>query len=378
MSLQANRARHRLLALLAVLPLVVGACSAGQSSPGASERQSPPAESQGTGEGGSLVVADTGGSHAAADRAAYFTPFERETGIKVNLIIAPDDPLAAVQAQVESGNIEYDLVICRYDNTLQDPSVWEPIDRSIVHSDDLVYDEQIGDLYVVNEITGFPILAYSTTTFPDDHPETWADYFDVEKFPGPRGMMNIGLTSALRVPVMALLADGVAAEDLFPLDLDRAYAKLDELKPDIRVFWTSFSQSQDILRSGEVVMTPMADGRALQLLYGGSAVGVSFNGFVQGSGTWCVPKGAPNKENAFKLLQFMLENPELQALQTSLTYYSPPTKAGAEAALELGVNEFASLHTDEASIKDNDPVVAEYTRENSQMLLDRWNAWVNQ
>ena len=368
-----NRAQGKWAAALCALSLVATACTAGQSVSSGAPSASPGGPSAGPGK---VIVADTGGTHAAADWAAYFAPFQAKTGIQVQLIVGPDDPLAAVQAQVASGNIQWDLVICRYDNTLQDPSAWEPTDTSIVHSNDLIYPDQIGKLYVVNEITGFPVLAYSTTAFPTQGPASWADYFDVKKFPGPRGMMNIGLTSALRVPVTALLADGVAPANLFPLDLNRAYAKLDKLKPDIRVFWTTFAQSQDILRQGEVVMTPMADGRALQLLYGGSKVGVSWNGFVQGSGTWCVPKGAPNKVNAFKVLQYMLENPQQQAVQTSLTFYSPPTKAGAAAAKGLGVTDFASLHVAEASIKDNDPVVSAYTKENAQMLLARWNAWV--
>ena len=195
-------------------------------------------------------------------------------------------------------------------------------------TDDLVTDGLVTDIVVASDLEAFPIIAYSSEKFKDGGPKSWADFFDTKKFPGPRGVPNVGLDSAWSVPAAALLADGVTPEELVPFDLDRAYKKLDQLKPDIRAFYTTFSQSQDILRSGEVVVNMMTDGRALQLVNAGTPVGISFDQGFQFISAFCVVKGSPNAKNGMRLLNYMLAHPEKQAVFASLTGYGPTTNAG--------------------------------------------------
>ena len=78
-------------------------------------------------------------------------------------------------------------------------------------------------------------------------PKTWADLFDAEKFPGKRTFYK---WSAPGVIEAALLADGVAPDKLYPLDLDRAFKKLDTIKDDI-IWWIGGAQSQQLLASAE-------------------------------------------------------------------------------------------------------------------------------
>jgi spermidine/putrescine-binding protein len=350
------------LASALVLVTVVAACGGSSTST--------------QGGSGKLVVTAGGGSYGAALNAAYLQAFANETGIKVEQVAGGDDPVAAVKSQVQSGNVQWDAVNCAPTIVLANPDIWEPIDRSIVNvpTDQLFYPGEIGDKYVASDVETFPAMGYSTKAFPNNHPASWADYFDVQKFPGPRGAPNVGLDSAWLMPAIALLADGVSADHLVPLDLDRAYKKLDQLKPKIRVFWTTFSQSQDILRSGEVVMTPMTDGRAEQLVATGQPVGVMFNQAFRYTAAFCVAKGAPNAKNAMRLLNYMLTHPKQQAIFTSLTFYGPTTKSGADEARKLGVKDFSTLHAD--TLIPDSPELLNYIRSNSQSLLSRWNAWV--
>lgn len=356
----------RVSAIALVIAFLAVACGSG----GSKSEQSPGGQQT----KGKLIVVNPGGSYAAAVNAAYLQPFENETGIKIEQVEGGDNPIAAVQAQVKSGNVQWDLVSCLVSSTLENPDVWEPVDTSIVKPSNLLYPEEVGKLYVINEIQAFPVLAYSKKAFKGTAPASWADFFDVQKFPGPRGVFNLGLDSAWRIPALALLADGVAPENLFPLNLDRAYAKLDQLKPHIRVFWTSFSQSQDILRSGEVAMNLMTDGRALQLLNSGQEIGVSWDGAFRSTAPWCVPKGAPDAKNAWQFLQYILSHPKQEAVFTSLTYYGPPTKDGVTQAKSLGLSDFSSLHTDK--LIPDDVALYQYVAKNSDALLKRWNAWV--
>src|SRR4029078_5274782 len=143
-------------------------------------------------------------------------------------------------------------------------------------------------------------------------PAGWADYFDTKRFPGVRGAPNLGLDSAWAMPAIALLADGVAPVDLVPFDLDRAYRKLDALRDDIKVFWSSFSQAQDLIRSGEMAISPLIDGRTLQLIDQGQPVGIVWNQAFVSHGAFCTPKGAPNAENAMKFYDWVLANGEAQ------------------------------------------------------------------
>src|SRR4030095_15217409 len=98
----------------------------------------------------------------------------------------------------------------------------------------------IGECAVPNMKSAL-LLAYNTETYPDNPPSSWADFFDTEKSPGTRGGQNDVNQGALEA---ALLADGVAPEDLYPLDYDRAFAKLDTLGDDLTFMANGGDQAQ--------------------------------------------------------------------------------------------------------------------------------------
>ena len=363
-----NRKRKpssRWLAFPLALVLGVAACSSGSGSSGSGSKQA-----------GQLVYVSPGGTYASAINAAYVTPFEQATGIKVLSVSGGDNPLAAVEAQVKSGNVQWDLVACDPSIVQASPSTWAPIDRSIVNvpASQLAYPQEIGQKWSIDDIEAFPVFAYLLSAFKGAKPTSWADFYNTAKFPGPRGVPNVGLDSAVFVPATALLADGVPPSKLFPLDLNRAYQTLDKLKPHIRIFWTSFSQSQDILGSGDVVMNMMTDGRAEQMNAESPTVGVVFNGGFRYTASWCVPKGAPHSANAMRFLDYILTHPKQQGVFTSLTSYGPPTHAGADAAKAAGVKDFSTLH--ESSLIPDTTAFYAYLAQNSRTLLNRWNAWV--
>jgi mannopine transport system substrate-binding protein len=190
-------------------------------------------------------------------------------------------------------------------------------------------------------------------------------------------MFDLGLESAWRVPALALLADGVSPDQLFPLDLDRAYKVMDRVRPAVRAFFTGFTQGQDLLRSGEVTMEMLTDGRTVALIQDGNPVANVYptpKTFLT-TAHLCVPKGAPHKKTAFQFLEYLLSHPKQQAVYASLVNYGPPTKAGAEAAKAAGMRDFNSLHLDQF-ILDSNPAIVAYIQANSTPLLNRWNAWV--
>jgi len=362
--MNAKRLAKTSLLAATILPISLVGVSCGNAS-----------TSSGNTNSGSLVAVVSGGTYERGLNVANFIPFEQATGIKVKIVETGEDPVAQVQAQEASGKVLYDVVGCNISQALQFPSLWAPIDYSIVTATkDLVDPAGDGNIYVMHDMEAFPVLGYNTNAHKNP-PTSWADYFDTAHFPGPRGMPNFGLQSAWAMPAVALLADGVAPSDLVPFDLNRAYAKLQTMKPRIKVFYTSYSTGQDLLRSGEISMGILTDGRILQLINQGGPAGVVWNqGFIS-HGDMCTPKGAPNAKNAMIYYQWVLSHAEPQEVFTAITAYGPPTQQGVTLAQKAGLTDFTSLHVPQ--LIPESTKLLNYIQQNSDALLNRWNAFVN-
>ncbi len=84
---------------------------------------------------------------------------------------------------------------------------------------------------------------------------SWSDFWDVARHPGRRALQR----TARGTLEIALLADGVAAGDIYralrtPDGLDRAFRKLDQLKPYIQ-WWDQPAQPAQWLAAGRVLLT---------------------------------------------------------------------------------------------------------------------------
>src|SRR5207247_9117368 len=110
----------------------------------------------------------------------------------------------------------------------------------------------------------------------------WVDCVDVQKFPGSRGLC---INDSPRTLIFALIADGVPADRLYPLDIDRAFKKLNEIKPHIKVWWREGNQSQQLIRDGELYMMSIWNGRATELKQAGVPVELVWNGAVRSTST---------------------------------------------------------------------------------------------
>ena len=146
-------------------------------------------------------------------------------------------------------------------------------------------------------------LCYRSDKYPSGGPKSWADFWDVKKFPGARSLC---LNDSPRTLIFALLADGVPRDQLYPLDIDRAFKKLDQIKPHIKVWWREGTQSQQLIRDGEVDMMSIWNARASELKQQGVPVEVVWNGAVRSTSTWGVLKGAPNRKLAWEFIAVRL------------------------------------------------------------------------
>ncbi len=315
--------------------------------------------------GKEMVFASWGGVYQDAQKTAYCDPFSAATGATV----IQDGPAsgAKLRTMVESGAPIWDVVdvtdIFLYSNVKND--LFEPIDTSIVDASsvDPTYNHEFG----VGCIVWSYNVGFNTDIFPaGNQPNSWADVFDVENFPGKR-MLRDRVYPSLEV---ALMADGVAPADLYPLDVDRAFAKLDTIKDEV-VWWTSNSQSQQLLVDGAVGCGLILNGRAYDLVKKGGQVGISWNENIQSADFFSIPKGAPNADVAQHFMNTMIET-ENQATMANLLAYSPVVPAAFDG-IEEEVKPWLSTNPENAS--QGLVISGDYWGDKLDELTERWNEW---
>jgi len=202
-----------------------------------------------------------------------------------------------LKAMVESGNVQWDVVDVEGDYAVQagNAGLLEPLDFSIIDKSRLdprfVTDYAVGSFYY-SFVIGCNAEAVKAC------PQSWEDLFDTEKFPGKRTFYK---WSAPGVIEAALLADGVLPEALYPLDLDRAFAKLDTIKSDI-IWWSSGAQSQQLIASAEAPFGSLWNGRMTALEQTGVKVSTSWHNNITAADMLVVPKGTRHKEAAMRFI----------------------------------------------------------------------------
>jgi putative spermidine/putrescine transport system substrate-binding protein len=278
---------------------------------------------------GQIVWADYGGATNEAYNEIYFEPFTEETGVDVVSTVMS----AAIQYEMfDGGEGDYDTVMTGMAEVVLYGDNLLSLPEGITRSDQL--PEDVADHTIATSFIGYA-QGYLPETFPDGGPQTWADFWDTEKFPGKRAVPGEYFDFMLEA---ALLADGVSPEDLYPLDLDRAFAKLDELKPEM-VFYTEYPQVQQLLTSGGAAVAFAPNGLYAGLKNGGVDVTVSWDQAFVEANPFVVPVKAPNPDATFALAEYMAD-PERQAEFAKRTNYGP---ASSEAFDYLTDEEIADL-----------------------------------
>ena len=281
-----------------------------------------------------LVVQTWGGAIDIAQRNAFFDPFEEETGIKVLSVEAGTSVGGKLAAMQRSGNIEWDIITADYEsyNTkYYNKGLLEEIDYSIVNNTQDLLEGSVKKWGVAQYLEGM-CLVYNTKVFPEGkQPSSYKDFFDVEKFPGPRSMHNWGgPTDNLSI---ALMSEGVNPDDVLPTDFDRAFKIMDKIKPHIKVWYTSGAQLVQALLDEEVVMAISTDGRAKQAINSGAPIKIVWNQSFYYLAYNCVVKGTPLKDEALRLIACLQVPNECDHLHSRPPGYAVYPSQGPAASL---------------------------------------------
>lgn len=309
-----------------------------------------------------MVFTSWGGTTQDAQTAHWAEGFSSETGIAVT----QDGPTdyGKLKAMVEAGNVTWDVVDVEGDYAVQagKAGLLEPLDFTIIDKDKLdprfVTDYSVGSFY-------YSFVIGCNKDAVEACPKTWADLFDTAKFPGKRTFYK---WSAPGVIEAALLADGVPADKLYPLDLDRAFKKLDTIKADI-IWWDSGAQSQQLLASAEAPFGSFWNGRLTALAETGVTVETSWENNLTAADSLVVPKGTKNKEAAMKFIAYAA-SPASQANFAAATGYAP-INLDSNTLMDAELRQ--SLPDMQAETQVNADM--DYWAEHRDEIGTRWYAW---
>lgn len=279
-----------------------------------------------------VIMQDPGGGYGEALRKVMYDPFTAETGITVVTVQeARSGP--RIKAQVEAGKTEWDLTfIFDQETKLLGDCCLADIDYSKMSEEAqktlaVMPDNLKRQKGVALQVIGVGLVYNKDVYNGDTKPSSWADFWDVEKFPGQRCLP----AWPRFVMEAALMADGVTKDQLYPLDMERALKKIEEIKPHVSKWWTTSAQPPQLLLDGEADMCMAYTGSTSKLALEGAPIEVEWNqGFVYYD-FFSIPKDAPNYDNAMKLLSWRLE-PARAAELTSTFPVALPSSVVFEAA----------------------------------------------
>jgi putative spermidine/putrescine transport system substrate-binding protein len=376
----------KLVALGLVIGLAGAACTGtggGSGSAGPATSEGPaasagPSTSAGAGtadictappkhEGTTLTFASFGGVYQEAQREGWLVPYTELTGVQFQE--SEESSNATIKAQVEAGNVEWDVVDVGNDFGLDgNADLLEELDYTLIKQDEIL--DGFATKYRVGDITYGVVLAYNTDKTAGVVPEGWADFFDTTKIPGKRGLWKYSTGGVLE---FALMADGVKPADLYTptLDVDRALAKLDTIKDDI-VWWDSGAQSQDLIGSGEVAMSMIWNGRGYSAKHtDNKPVEMQWNQQILTADYFVVPKGTPNKQVAMEFIAWATCANNNAAVSQKIPY--GPTNKNSKPN-EAVVQDLAVTNIDENTGYFNDA----YLIDNFDAIDAPFQAWLTQ
>ena len=275
-----------------------------------------------------------GGAYQDAQEATAAKPFATQTGITVKTDTY-NGGIAQLRSQVEARNVTWDVVDMQLADATRacDEGLLEKVNVANLgpgkDGTPAKDDFQPGSLSecLVGSIAWSTLITYNKDKFKGNEPKKIADFFDLKKFPGKRGLRK-SPEGALE---WALLADGVAPADVYkvlgtPAGLNRALKKLDTIKSSI-VWWETGAQPAQLLADGEVSMTSAYNGRIYSaMVTDKKPFGFLWDGQVKNIEGYAIVKGAKNLKEAQQFIRYATQA-DVVAKMAPLTAYGPVRKS---------------------------------------------------
>lgn len=320
-----------------------------------------------------LVIASYGGAWQDAQKAAMFTPFAAHSGISVRDVVY-DGQYAKLRETVRADRAEWDVVDVEGNMVVLGgkEALLQPIDYSVVDRSRLL-PEATHKFGVGIVAWAWVLAARKGVLSENDMQAPWRAFYDPDSVPGARGLRN----DPRRVLECALLADGVPPVKLYPLDVDRAFRRLDVFRAAMKrhkypiVWWDEYAKPAQLLGDGEVVLTPAANGRIADAIKTGAPLEFSWNQGIVDFDWWVVPRNARRKADAMKFINFAAQASSQVAIVRRIPY-GPVTN---DAFSALNDQEKRQLPTWPGNMQRELVFNTDWWASNLERILPRWEAW---
>ena len=316
-----------------------------------------------------LTVISFGRADHAALVAAYVEPFARTTGIDVHSL-SYDGQVTELTQMVQAGAPVWDVMQVE-SRTLEQGcrlGLFEKLDPARVPAAKDLIPGALTDCGV-GIFTWAQALVYSDQL--RDAPHSWADFWDIRKYPGKRGLRR----SAKYTLEIALLADGVDPSNVYSTlateaGVRRAFKRLDQIKKDT-IWWEAAAQPGALMAAGHVSMSS-----AYTLWFDPEQernrhTRIAWRQSLYDIDSWAIPKGSPKRDDAYRFIAFA-SSPERQKVLSEHLTYGPTNRT----ALELLPARLAgTLPSSTPNLSGALRIDTEFWIEHGDALERRFNSW---
>jgi len=319
-----------------------------------------------------IVCRDPGGPFTPGFAAAYYDDFEKASGITAVGIQGDHEPTGLIKAMVDTKTYTWDCALLSKSShkVVANGGYLAPIYGSGGPGPNMsqIPESMRGEFISGNDVYATLMCYRTDTPLGKNPPKSWADFWDVDKFPGARAARKHPYDTL----EFALMADGVAPEDVYPLDVDRAFKSMDRIKPHIDIWWTGGAQTSQLLKTGEVDLTFTWNGRSQVAIDDGAPVEMVWKGAMWAYEGWCILKGGPNVDLCRVFAEYAADG-ERQAKFTPHVAYGPTNPSA-----------YAHIDPDRAKVLPTNPkylphmLAADdvYWGEHKDAIMERFNTWL--
>lgn len=308
-----------------------------------------------------ITFVSSGGSYGDFVKEFWIKPFTAESGIAVEYVTGND--LAKVKAQVSTNNVEWDVFDAdgsvAYGGSKE--GLWEPFDPKIVDPARFVRKPPpfAVPIYIYTQGIGYDPTR--TKRPANDFSQLW----DVENYPGRRA-----LGDRIDTLEVALLGDGVAPRELYPLDVERAFKALNRIKPHVNKWYHEIAQAVSLIQMNEVDYTYVPANRVKVARESGVSIDLSLGQRISGTDYYAVPRGSKRKEAAMQFLEFVTRPAQQVAMANKLSLI-PATKNVEQLVDEAARRWIPDLNNPKNLLRDDG-----YWADHYVELDKRFKEWI--
>ncbi|NBF04017.1 extracellular solute-binding protein [Pseudomonas sp. Fl5BN2] len=317
-----------------------------------------------------LTVISVGGLNKQAQQQAFYDPFTQQYGGTLRAG-EYNGEMGKVKAMVDTGSVTWDVVEVDHAELQRgcEGGLFERLPRIPgIEPEDFVEDAV--------SPCGVGIFIWSTALVYDPKrlsraPEQWADLWNLKDFPGKRALRK-GAKLTLEI---ALMADGVPADQVYaqlrdPAGVDRAFAKLDQIKAQIQ-WWEAGAQPLQWLASGDVSMTSVYTARAISAHLEGYDFPLVWKGSLYDMDSWAIVKGSRQQARALQFIAFASQAQQQKDFAEIM--HNGPTRLQTLALISPEVQ--GNFPTAPANLAQALKVDSDFWLDHGDELEERFNAW---